>query len=197
MITSARFIISNSDVSKCPTDNRPEFAFIGRSNVGKSSLINMLTGNGQLAKTSSKPGKTLLINHFLINSSYYIVDLPGYGFAKQSKGVVSKLQQIITSYILRRANLYNLFLLIDSRLEPQKIDLEFMRFLGENQVPFSIVFTKTDKLSTTALNANLKTYKDLLAQEWEPLPPIFITSSTKKKGREELIQYIESCLPAK
>lgn len=196
MITSARFIISNSDVSKCPADNRPEFAFIGRSNVGKSSLINMLTGNGQLAKTSSKPGKTLLINHFLINSSYYIVDLPGYGFAKQSKGVVSKLQQIITSYILRRANLYNLFLLIDSRLEPQKIDLEFMRFLGENQVPFSIVFTKTDKLSTSALNANIKTYKDQLAQEWEPLPPIFITSSTKKKGREELIQYIESCLPA-
>lgn len=196
MITSARFIISNSDVSKCPADNRPEFAFIGRSNVGKSSLINMLTGNGQLAKTSSKPGKTLLINHFLINSSYYIVDLPGYGFAKQSKGVVSKLQQIITSYILRRANLYNLFLLIDSRLEPQKIDLEFMRFLGENQVPFSIVFTKTDKLSTSALNANIKTYKDQLAQEWEPLPPIFITSSTKKKGSEELIQYIESCLPA-
>ncbi len=197
MITSARFIISNSDVNKCPTDNRPEFAFIGRSNVGKSSLINMLTGNGQLAKTSSKPGKTLLINHFLINSSYYIVDLPGYGFAKQSKGIIRDIQQIITSYILQRPNLYNLFLLIDSRLDPQKIDLEFMRFLGENQVPFSIVFTKTDKLSTTALNANLKTYKDLLAQEWEPLPPIFITSSTKKKGREELIQYIESCLPAK
>ena len=194
MITSAKFVISNSDVRKCPNDNRPEFAFIGRSNVGKSSLINMLTRNGQLAKTSSKPGKTLLINHFLINSSYYIVDLPGYGFARQSKGTISELQRIITSYILQRPNLYNLFLLIDCRLDPQNVDLQFMRFLGENQVPFSIVFTKSDKLSTTTLDANIKSYMNTLAEEWDPLPPTFITSSTKGKGRDELIEYIEHCL---
>ena len=193
-IKSATFTISSAKLSQCPQDDKMEFAFIGRSNVGKSSLINMLTGHKGLAKTSATPGKTLLINHFLINGEWYIIDLPGYGFAKRSKSVQRSIDDMITSYILHREQLVNVFLLIDVRHEPQKIDTEFMNWLGENGVPFSIVFTKADKLSASKLRANVDAYLKSLLDTWEELPPYFVTSSEKKQGREPLLDYIESIL---
>ncbi|MDE5573386.1 MAG: ribosome biogenesis GTP-binding protein YihA/YsxC [Muribaculaceae bacterium] len=191
IVNTARFVISNSDVTKCPTDNLHEYAFIGRSNVGKSSLINMLTNRKDLAKTSATPGKTLLINHFLINDSWYIVDLPGYGFARRNKEGRAEISRIIKSYILNRKQMTNLFLLIDSRHSPQKIDLEFMEWLGENEVPFSIVFTKLDKLTSSAAKKAIENYLSVLLEQWEALPPIFKTSSEDKRGREDLLSYIE------
>ena len=193
-IKSATFTISSAKLSQCPQDDKMEFAFIGRSNVGKSSLINMLTGHKGLAKTSATPGKTLLINHFLINGEWYIIDLPGYGFAKRSKSVQRSIDDMITSYILHREQLVNVFLLIDVRHEPQKIDTEFMNWLGENGVPFSIVFTKADKLSASKLRSNVDAYLKSLLDTWEELPPYFVTSSEKKQGREPLLDYIESIL---
>lgn len=190
LIKSARFVISNSDVRKCPDDNKPEYAFIGRSNVGKSSLINALTGQKKLAMTSATPGKTLLINHFLVNDEWYLVDLPGYGYAKRSKSQTGQLQKIISSYVLGREQMTLLFVLIDSRHEPQKIDLEFIEWLGENGVPFAIIFTKADKLTKSALSANIEAYKRRLLEEWEELPPVFVTSSESKLGRDEVLQYI-------
>ncbi|NLD22916.1 MAG: YihA family ribosome biogenesis GTP-binding protein [Bacteroidales bacterium] len=190
IIKSAEFVISNSDYRLCPQDGKPEYAFIGRSNVGKSSLINMITNKKGLAMTSSKPGKTTLINHFIINDQWYLVDLPGYGFARRSKEAREKLREIIEDYILERTELVNLFVLVDVRHEPQLIDLEFMEWLGENEVPFSIVFTKADKLSALRLQKNVDAYNDKLKEIWEELPPIFITSSEKKQGREELVDYI-------
>ena len=190
-IKSATFEISNTDVRKCPPGNKPEYAFIGRSNVGKSSLINMLTNKNGLAKTSSTPGKTLLINHFLINDAWYVVDLPGYGYAQRGKESREKLKHIIQSYILGRAQMTNLFVLVDSRHKPQKIDLEFMQWLGENEVPFSIVFTKMDKLGKEAGQRNVEAYKAQLLEQWEELPPLFITSSEDRRGRDELLNYIE------
>lgn len=192
IIKSAKFVISNTSVAKCPADRKPEYAFIGRSNVGKSSLINALTQNRKLAMTSSTPGKTLLINHFIINDAWYLVDLPGYGYAKRDKRQQEKLRQIISSYILRRENLTNLFVLIDCRLEPQRIDLEFIEWLGENGVPFSIVFTKADKPKTGELKRNVDRFLDALREQWEELPPYFITSSEKETGRDDLLSYIES-----
>lgn len=190
-INTAEFTISNTDVRKCPVHTLPEYAFIGRSNVGKSSLINMLCRQKGLAKTSSKPGKTLLINHFFINRSWYLVDLPGYGFAKMSKDGRDKLRRMIELYILMRKELTNLFVLIDCRHEPQKIDLEFMEWLGVSNVPFSIVFTKADKLSALKLNLNIENYKQKLSEQWESLPPIFVTSSEKGVGKCDLLNYIE------
>lgn len=188
----AEYIISNTDWKKCPDTNLPEYAFIGRSNVGKSSLINMLTQQKGLAKTSSKPGKTLLINHFKIEDSWYIVDLPGYGYARIGKTGLEKLQKLINGYILNRPQLTCVMLLIDSRHEPQKIDLEFMQMLGENGIPFAIIFTKLDKISNREWQHNLKVYKARLAQDWEELPPIFATSSDKGTGRDEVLGYIAS-----
>lgn len=190
-INSATFKVSNTQVEKCPNDGLPEYAFIGRSNVGKSSLINMLTRNSKLAMTSSTPGKTLLINHFLINKQWYLVDLPGYGYAKRSKKDQEKIQQIISNYILRRDALTCLFVLIDCRHEPQKIDLEFIEWLGENGVPFAIIFTKADKLGTNTVHSNVNRYLSKLEEQWEELPPHFITSSEKKIGREEVLDYID------
>jgi len=190
-IKSAEFIISNTDYLKCPDSRLPEYAFIGRSNVGKSSLINMLCDRKGLAMTSSKPGKTLLINHFLINKNWHLVDLPGYGYATTGKKMREQLQEIIENYILNRDQLTCLFLLIDCRHEPQKIDLEFMEWLGENDVPFSIVFTKLDKLSHVKGVESIRVYKEKLSEQWEELPPIFITSSEKRTGRDELLGYIE------
>lgn len=190
-INTAKFVVSNSDVSKCPAHNKHEYAFIGRSNVGKSSLINMLTGRKSLAMTSSTPGKTMLINHFLINDKWYLVDLPGYGFAMRGKSDRVRLRQIIDSYILNRLQMTNLFVLVDSRLKPQKIDLEFIEWLGENGVPFSIVFTKADKLSKLACSRNVQAYCDKLLETWQELPPVFVTSSETGAGREELLDYIE------
>ena len=175
----------------CPKDTKPEYAFIGRSNVGKSSLINMLCCNKKLAKTSATPGKTLLINHFIINKEWYLVDLPGYGFAKRSKKEVQRLDQMIRGYILEREQLVNVFVLIDIRLEPQAIDLEFMNWLGLSGVPFSIVFTKADKLSSAKVRANVEAYKQKMLETWEELPPHFITSAEKRDGRVELLNYIE------
>ncbi|OQB29228.1 MAG: putative GTP-binding protein EngB [Bacteroidetes bacterium ADurb.Bin174] len=194
-IKKAEFVISNSDVRNCPQTGLPEYAFIGRSNVGKSSLINMLTNKKGLAMTSSKPGKTLLINHFIINGEWYLVDLPGYGYASRGKSIRSQLKQLIENYILYRETLTNLFVLVDCRHEPQKIDIDFMYWLGVNGVPFSIVFTKADKLSTNQLNENIRLYKEKLLESWEELPPIFITSSEKGMGREELLRYIEKITP--
>lgn len=182
---------SSPTVAQCPNTGTPEYAFIGRSNVGKSSLINTLTGIKGLALTGSTPGKTLLINHFLVNGEWHIVDLPGYGFAQRGKKQREELRRMIEGYILGREQLTNLFLLIDSRLEPQQIDLEFIEWLGENGVPFSIVFTKADKLSKTALGTNIENYKERLKEDWEQLPPIFITSSQTRDGREEILNYIE------
>ena len=190
IIKTAEFVISNSDVRKCPQDGKPEYAFIGRSNVGKSSLINMLTGRKKLAMTSATPGKTLLINHFIINNEWYLVDLPGYGYAKRSKSQNETLQEIISGYILDREQMTLLFVLIDCRHEPQKIDLEFIQWLGENGVPFSIIFTKADKLTKTALASNIAAYKKRLLEEWEELPPVFVTSSESSVGRDEVLQYI-------
>ena len=193
-IKSATFTISSAKISQCPKDTKAEFAFIGRSNVGKSSLINMLTDHKGLAKTSATPGKTLLINHFLINNEWYIVDLPGYGFAKRSKSVQRSIEEMISSYILHREQLVNVFLLIDVRHNPQKIDTEFMTWLGENGIPFSIVFTKADKLSATQLRQNVDSYMKSLLDTWEELPPYFVTSSEKKHGREPLLNYIEGII---
>lgn len=190
-IISAKFEISNTSVSKCPDVRRHEYAFIGRSNVGKSSLINMLTGKKNLAHTSSMPGKTMLINHFLINDEWYIVDLPGYGFAQRGKKSRDELRRMIEDYILNRLQMTNLFLLIDSRLEPQKIDVEFMSWLGENQVPFSIVFTKLDKLGPEAGRRKMEQYCKYLREQWEELPPVFASSSEDGRGREEILDYIE------
>lgn len=191
IIKSAEFTISSPMVSMCPKDTKAEYAFIGRSNVGKSSLINMLTNHKGLAKTSATPGKTLLINHFIINKEWYLVDLPGYGFAKRSKKEMQKLEQMISGYILQREQLVNVFVLIDIRLEPQKIDLEFMEWLGTSQIPFSIVFTKADKLTPNKAKANVEAYKKQLLETWEELPPVFITSAEKRQGREELLDYID------
>ncbi len=191
LINTAKFIISNTRADKCPRHDKPEYAFIGRSNVGKSSLINMLTGRSSLAMTSSTPGKTMLINHFLINDSWYIVDLPGYGYAQRNKSAREELKKIIEDYILNRQQLTNLFVLIDSRHEPQKIDLEFINWLGENGVPFSLVFTKTDKLSKAQEKKNIAGYCSQLLETWEELPPVFITSSEQGRGRDELLDYIE------
>lgn len=191
LINSARFIISNADVTKCPDDIKHEYAFIGRSNVGKSSLINMLTGRKDLAKTSSTPGKTMLINHFLVNDEWYIVDLPGYGYAQRSKADRLRLEQIIKSYILNRQRMTNLFVLVDSRHKPQKIDLEFMDWLGENGIPFSIVFTKADKMSPSAGKKVFQLYCEALLEKWEELPPVFRTSSEDRRGRDAILDYIE------
>lgn len=191
IINSARFVISNSSVDKCPDDIRHEYAFIGRSNVGKSTLINMLTGNKSLAQTSSKPGKTMLINHFLINDTWYIVDLPGYGYARRSKESRNDIERIIHSYILKRKQMTTLFLLIDVRHKPQKIDLDFMQWLGENEVPFAIVFTKLDKLSSLAGKKSISNYCTTLLEQWEELPPVFATSGEDRRGREALLAYIE------
>jgi GTP-binding protein len=197
IINSANFVVSNTDFRSCPDVDFAEFAFIGRSNVGKSSLINMIVGKKDLAKTSSKPGKTLLINHFLINEKLYIVDLPGYGYAKVSKTQRNRLRKIIENYILLRPQLTNLFLLLDSRLEPQKNDLEFINWLGENYVPFAIVFTKSDKQSAQKLTENIEKYRQTLLEIWETLPPIFITSAEKKRGKDEILEYIGQILDDK
>lgn len=190
-IKKAEFTISAPMVSMCPKDTKPEYAFIGRSNVGKSSLINMLTNNKRLAKTSATPGKTLLINHFIINNEWYLIDLPGYGFAKRSKKEIAKLEQMIEGYILQREQLINVFVLVDVRLEPQKIDLEFIEWLGTSSIPFSIVFTKADKLSAGKVAQNVAQYKKVLMETWEELPPMFVTSSENKQGRDEVLDYIE------
>ena len=198
MITSAQFVISSPDVALCPKSALPEYAFIGRSNVGKSSLINMLCRNPKLAKTSQKPGKTLLINHFLINGEaqasrpWHLVDLPGYGFAQTSLTEREKLRTMIERYCLHREPLVSMFVLIDCRLAPQKVDLEFMQWLGENEVPFAIVFTKIDKVGRGRLSENIGAYKLKLAEIWEELPPIFLTSAEKGQGRDELVEYIET-----
>ena len=194
LIKSAEYTISSARVDQCPAGELPEFAFIGRSNVGKSSLINMLTGRAGLAKTSATPGKTILINHFLINKEWYLVDLPGYGYAKRGQQQRDELQRMITGYILRREQMMNLFLLIDARHEPQRIDMEFIEWLGENGIPFSIVFTKADKLSKGKLAGNIKHYLSELSKQWEELPPHFITSSETKQGKEEVLSYIETII---
>lgn len=189
-IKNSQFVISAPTVEKCPKDNKPEYAFIGRSNVGKSSLINMLCNHNGLAKTSATPGKTLLINLFLVNREWYLVDLPGYGYAKRSKSVQDQLQRMISSYILQRQQLVNVFVLIDIRHDPQKIDREFIDWLGVSSVPFSIVFTKADKLGPVKARQNAERWMESLRDTWETLPPYFITSSEKKTGRQEVIDYI-------
>ena len=193
-IKQAEFTLSAPVVSMCPKDTKPEYAFIGRSNVGKSSLINMLTNNRKLAKTSSTPGKTLLINHFIINREWYLVDLPGYGFAKRSKKEIDRLDQMIRGYILQREQLVCVFVLIDIRLEPQKIDLEFIEWLGLSGIPFAIVFTKADKLTPNKARQAVEAYKHKLVETWEELPPVFITSAEKKEGRDALLDFIEKYL---
>lgn len=191
-ITSAEFVVSNSRADMCPKTNLPEYAFIGRSNVGKSSLINMLTKQPKLAMTSSTPGKTLLINHFLVNKEWYLVDLPGYGYAQRGKKMMEKIQKLIEYYVLEREQMTCLFVLVDSRLEPQKIDLEFIEWLGKNGVPFAIIFTKADKQSSGKTKFNVDRYMEVLKEQWEELPPYFISSSEKKTGRKEILDYIES-----
>lgn len=193
-IKSAEFVISNTDYKLCPKDNRPEFAFIGRSNVGKSSLINMLTNNKNLAKTSGRPGKTQLINHFVINNEWYLVDLPGYGYAKASKVQREKWEKFIAEYLTKREQLLNVFVLLDCRLEPQKIDLEFMNWCGEKQIPFSMVFTKIDKLSSSSLQKNLTRYKKEMLKYWEALPPVFTTSAESAFGKERVLNYIDEII---
>ena len=191
-ITSATYIGSKPHHTQCPKDHRPEYAFIGRSNVGKSSLINALTDRKKLALTSSTPGKTMCINHFLINEQWYIVDLPGYGYAQRGKKEMEKLKTMISSYVLEREQLTCLFVLIAIRHDPQKVDLAFLHFLGSNGVPFAIVFTKADKLSPSKVKPAAEKYLDTLKEEWEELPPYFITSATNKLGKEELLDYIDS-----
>ncbi len=193
-IKEAVFVISNTELKNCPTDKKPEFAFIGRSNVGKSSLINMLTGKKNLAKTSGTPGKTQLINHFLIDDNWYIVDLPGYGYAKASKSMRSKWEKFISDYLTKRETLMNIFVLLDARLEPQKIDIEFMNWCGEKGLPFSLVFTKIDKLSSSVLQKNLAKYKKEMLKYWEEMPPVYTSSSTSGHGKEPLLNYIELIL---
>ncbi|WP_295830826.1 ribosome biogenesis GTP-binding protein YihA/YsxC [uncultured Winogradskyella sp.] len=189
-IKSAEFIISNSEVSKCPTQPFPEYAFIGRSNVGKSSLINMLTGRKSLAKTSGRPGKTQLINHFLINKNWFLVDLPGYGYARVSKSSKKTFQKFITNYFEQRKQLVSAFVLIDIRHKPQPVDLEFMQYLGEHEIPFSIIFTKADKLKPKAIERHVKEYCNNLLQFWEELPPHFVTSSSKTIGKDHVLRFI-------
>ena len=191
-ITSAEFVMSNSQVKKCPASQLPEYAFIGRSNVGKSSLINMLTGRKALAKTSAKPGKTQLINHFLINKEWHLVDLPGYGYAKVSKSTKRTFQKFITAYFDKRKQLICAFVLIDSRHDPQHIDMEFMQWLGEHQVPFCIIFTKADKLKPKVLEKNINDYQEKMLEIWEEMPEFFISSATAKLGQEEILEYIDS-----
>lgn len=191
LIKTAQYLQSNINVDKLPKADKPEYAFIGRSNVGKSSLINMLTGNSKLAKVSSTPGKTITINHFIINNEWYLVDLPGYGFAKRSQKDREMWKKMLDAYIMGRQNLMTTFVLVDSRIEPQKIDLEFMANLGENGVPFVIVFTKADKLGSGQLAANIEAYKKRLLEEWEELPTMIVTSSEKKTGRDEVLDLIE------
>ena len=191
-ITSAEFVISNSRADMCPKSDLPEYAFIGRSNVGKSSLINMLTKNSKLAMTSSTPGKTLLINHFLINKQWHLVDLPGYGYAQRGKKMMEKIQKLIEYYVLEREEMTCLFVLVDSRLKPQKIDLEFMEWLGEHGVPFGIIFTKADKQTINKTKQNVEFYLNTLREQWEELPPYFISSSEKGTGRDEILDYIDS-----
>lgn len=190
-IKNSEFVISAPTITMCPKDTKAEYAFIGRSNVGKSSLINMLCNHKGLAKTSATPGKTLLINHFIINKEWYLVDLPGYGYVKRSKNERQKLEQMIASYILQRQQLVNVFVLIDIRHDPQQIDREFIDWLGESNIPFAIVFTKADKLSPTKARSNAANWMEKLKDRWEELPPYFITSSEKKTGREEVLAYIE------
>lgn len=192
LIKTAEFVISSARADRCPpTDGKPEYAFIGRSNVGKSSLINMLTGRKKLAMTSATPGKTLLINHFSINNEWYLVDLPGYGYAKRGKKEMEKLRNLIEYYVLERKELTCLFVLIDSRLTPQRIDLEFIQWLGEEGVPFALIFTKADKSKTTELRKNVDGFLNELRKEWEELPPHFVTSSAQGRGRDEVLNYIE------
>lgn len=191
-IKSAEFVISNSDVSKCPDSTLPEYAFIGRSNVGKSSLINMITSRKSLAKTSGRPGKTQLINHFQINGTWHLVDLPGYGYARVSKNVKKTFQKFITAYFEKRAQMLCAFVLIDSRHEPQLIDMEFMQYLGEQGIPFAIIFTKADKLKPKALERNVEIYKTGMLETWEEMPPCFITSAESGEGRDEVLGYIET-----
>lgn len=190
-ITSAEFVVSNQDVAKCPNNMLPEYAFIGRSNVGKSSLINMLTTRKNLAKTSGRPGKTQLINHFIINKNWYLVDLPGYGYARVSKSAKKVFQKFITAYFEQRKQLVSAFVLVDIRHEPQQIDVDFMQWLGEREIPFSIIFTKADKLKPKAIERNVEAYKRELLQFWEETPNFFITSSSKSIGKDELLQYID------
>jgi GTP-binding protein len=189
-VKTAQFVISNTDVKKCPEGSLPEYAFIGRSNVGKSSLINMITNHKGLALTSQKPGKTQLINHFIINDEWYLVDLPGYGYAQRGKAGRDNIRRIIEDYILERTQLTNLFVLIDSRHEPQQIDLEFMEWLGENGIPFSIIFTKIDKISKAKLNENMEVYKNSLFETWEELPPVLLSSAETRVGKEDILGYI-------
>lgn len=191
IIKSAQFVISNTDIKLCPKDGKPEYAFIGRSNVGKSSLINMVTERKSLAKTSGRPGKTQLINHFIINDDWYLVDLPGYGYAKASKTSRAKWEKFISEYLTKREELLNVFVLLDCRLEPQQIDLEFMNWCGEKEIPFSMVFTKIDKVSSTVLQKNLAKYKKEMLKYWDELPPVFTSSAESKFGREKILNYIE------
>lgn len=191
-IKTSKFVVSNSDVTKCPVSHLPEYAFIGRSNVGKSSLINMLTGRKSLAKVSGKPGKTRLINHFLINDNWHLVDLPGYGYAKVSKQEKKTFQKYITAYFEKRQQLVNTFILVDCRHEPQPIDLDFLEWMGKNTIPFSIVFTKADKLKPNALEKNVADYKAKLMETWKELPPYFITSSSHQTGKDEILDYIQN-----
>jgi GTP-binding protein len=191
-IKTAKFVISNTDYKKCPAPNLPEYAFIGRSNVGKSSLINMLTNHNKLAKVSGQPGKTQLINHFIINENWYLVDLPGYGYAKVSKKQRGQWQKFIRDYLVNRENLYCLFILVDSRLEPQKIDIEFINWVGKRMIPFAVVFTKSDKLTKNKLASNIAAYKAELLKYWEELPTTFITSSVDKAGKDEILNFIDN-----
>lgn len=195
IVSSAEFVKSSQYLEQCPQPDMPEFAFIGRSNVGKSSLINMLVDKKDLAKTSSQPGKTQLINHFLINEEWYLVDLPGYGYAKTSIENRKKWRKMIEDYLLKRVNLLTVFVLVDSRLEPQKIDLEFINFLGENQVPITLIFTKTDKQSAKKTEESLERFKESLSEYWEELPEIILTSSEKRVGRDEVLETIENIIP--
>ena len=190
-IKTAEFIVSNSTYTKCPSDGKPEYAFIGRSNVGKSSLINMLTGVKGLAKTSGKPGKTQLINHFLVNKEWYIVDLPGYGYAQTSKSSRRAWQKMINDYMLKREPLVNVFLLIDSRIPPQNIDIEFANFLGANGVPMTIVFTKTDKENQRTVSANVEAFRQRMLQDWDSLPDMILTSSVSGHGKEQVLDFID------
>jgi len=192
LIKSAEFVMSNSDVAKCPKDLLPEYAFIGRSNVGKSSLINMLMQRKNLAKTSGRPGKTQLINHFLVNKNWYLVDLPGYGYARVSKSSKKVFQKFITNYFEKRQQMALAFVLIDCRHEPQPIDLEFMEWMGENQIPFSIIFTKADKLKPNALSRNIEAYLEKMLETWEETPSYFITSASNSTGRDEVLNYIST-----
>lgn len=193
-IKTAEYLMSNDDYRKCVKPDKPEFAFIGRSNVGKSSLINMLTSNSKLAKTSASPGKTQKINHFVINNQWYLVDLPGYGYAKVSKSQRAVFRKMIDDYILNRQNLVNLFVLIDCRHEPQDIDVEFINWLGESRVPFTIIFTKADKIGSNVLKANVEAYKEHLLQTWETLPDMLVSSAVSKMGQEEILDYIEKII---